>query len=257
LIDTTLPIHAVTGIQALGWRKARRGETGPQPIWPILGGAEDDTEGGDDADASDKSGEDAAADQGDDSDDESGEVDWEAKAKEAEAKFEAQQRINRDLERRTKRTARRLAELEGKPAAAAKDTKTDDGKTGEVDVEKIRAEALEQAKKEAQQEALKERVLDKIEAKAAKEFADPADAVAMLMRVRSVDDFIDDGKVDAEAIQDALKDLLENKPYLGAAAAQGGKSPRFQGSADAGAKPTKPARPKSLDEAVRQKLGAK
>lgn len=192
----------------------------------------------------------AADDQGDDT---SSDADDSDKADEEDwkAKFEAQQRINRNLERRTKRDKARIAELEGvKPATSAKDKPADD-KAAEVDVEKIRAEMLEQAKKEAQQETLKERVLDKIETKAAKEFADPADAVAMLMRGHNVDDFIDDGKVDVESIQDALKELLEKKPYLGAA--QGGKN-RFQGSAEGGVKPTKPARPKSLDEAVRRRF---
>lgn len=201
--------------------------------------------------------ENAAADQGDDTDDtqDDGEVDWQARAKELQDKFEAQQRINRNLERRGRKDKALIDELKGvKPAASTKDTaKADEGKQGaEVDVEKIRAEALEQAKKEAQQEALKERVLDKIEAKAAKEFADPADAVAMLMRGHTADDFIDDNKVDAEAIQDALKELLEKKPYL-AAAAQGGKQ-RFQGSAEGGAKPHRPQRPQSLDEAVRRRM---
>jgi len=196
----------------------------------------------------DQSTEDIAADdQGDDTTDDKadGDEDW-------KAKFEAQQRINRTLERRTKKDARRLAELEGKTRAPAKDSKGSGDKADEIDVEKIRAEAIEQAKKEAQQEALKERVLDKIEAKA-KDFADPADAVAMLMRGRTVDEFIDDDKIDVDAIQDALTELLEKKPYLGAA--QGGK--RFQGSAEGGAKPHRPQRPKSLDEAVRRSLGSK
>jgi hypothetical protein len=42
----TLPRHAHTGQTALGWRKARPGETPGElyPIWPILGGAESDGE---------------------------------------------------------------------------------------------------------------------------------------------------------------------------------------------------------------------
>lgn len=245
MTDTTLPIHVASGDRAVGWRKARRGETGPQPIWPIRGGSGDGDEAGEASD--DKATDvDVAADQGDDTkgDADASEVDWQAKAKELESKFAAQQRINRTLERRTKADKNRIEELEGTKKPAATDTKAD----AEVDVEKIRAEA----RAEAAKEALQERVLDKIELKAAKDFADPADAVAMLMRVHKVDDFLDDGKPDVEAIQDALKELLEKKPYLGAAA-QGGKN-RFQGSAEGGAKPTKPARPKSLDEAVRRAL---
>lgn len=96
------------------------------------------------------------------------------------------------------------------------------------DVEAIR----QQVRAEVQAEANRERVVDKIEAKAAKGFADPEDAVAILLRTHSADDFLDGGKVDVEAIQDALNDLLEKKPHL--AAAQGGR--RFQGGADGGAR---------------------
>ncbi|MFI7608792.1 hypothetical protein ACIBTV_27280 [Micromonospora sp. NPDC049366] len=36
----SLPIHARTGLAAIGWRKPRVGETGPQPIWPVMGGSQ-------------------------------------------------------------------------------------------------------------------------------------------------------------------------------------------------------------------------
>ena len=91
------------------------------------------------------------------------------------------------------------------------------------DPEKIR----EQARAEVLAEVLRERALDKVEAKAAKLFADPEDARALL--APHVDEFIDDGKVDTDAIEEALADLLKRKPHL---AAQGGR--RFQGSADGG-----------------------
>lgn len=110
----------------------------------------------------------------------------------------------------------RIAELE-KPA-----------KGEQPDPEKLRAEA----KAEARAEAMKDRVLDKIEAKAAKLFADPEDAVALLGR--RVDEFVDDGKLDVEAIQDALDELLKKKPHL-AAAAQG-TAKRFSGTGDGGAR---------------------
>lgn len=100
-----------------------------------------------------------------------------------------------------------------------------DGKP-DLDAQKLRDEA----KAEARAEALRDRVLDKIEAKAAKLFADPEDAVALLGR--RVDDFIDDGQLDVDAIGEALEELLKKKPHL--AAAQGGK--RFNGSADGGAR---------------------
>jgi hypothetical protein len=100
-----------------------------------------------------------------------------------------------------------------------------DGKP-DLDAQKLRDEA----KAEARAEALRDRVLDKIEAKAAKLFADPEDAVALLGR--RVDDFIDDGQLDVDAIGEALGELLKKKPHL--AAAQSGK--RFNGSADGGAR---------------------
>lgn len=90
-------------------------------------------------------------------------------------------------------------------------------------------EIRKQAKAEAQAEVLKERALDKVETKAAKLFADPEDARALL--AASVDEFIDGGKIDTEAIEDALGDLLKKKPHLGAQGAQ-----RFKGSADGGAR---------------------
>lgn len=93
------------------------------------------------------------------------------------------------------------------------------------DVDKIRTDA----KNEAQAELMQTRVLDKIEAKAARLFADPDDATALLMKDHAADEFLDDGKIDIEAIQEALDGLLEKKPYL---AAQSGR--RFQGGADGG-----------------------
>jgi hypothetical protein len=115
-------------------------------------------------------------------------------------------------------------------------------KGSQPDVEAIRA----QARREADAAVLTDRVMDKIEAKAAKGFADPDDAAALLMRGRDPKDFLDgDGKVDGEAIEDALKELLEKKPHL---AAQGGR--RFGGGADGGARKEEPSKPKSLEDAV-------
>lgn len=109
--------------------------------------------------------------------------------------------------------------LEDQIAKAARNDDT------QPDADKIR----EQAKAEAKAEVLRERVLDKVEAKAAKLFADPEDARALL--ARDVDDFIDNGQVDTDAIQEALDDLLKRKPHLAATA-----SKRFTGSADGGAR---------------------
>jgi membrane protein involved in colicin uptake len=91
------------------------------------------------------------------------------------------------------------------------------------------AELRKQAQAEARAEVLKERALDKVEAKAARLFADPEDARALL--ATRVDDFVDDGQVDVDAINEALTDLLSKKPHLAAATAK-----RFQGGADGGAR---------------------
>lgn len=87
----------------------------------------------------------------------------------------------------------------------------------------------EDARAEARAEVLRERALDKVETKAAKKFADPEDARALL--ASRVDEFVDGEKVDIDAIEEALEDLIKNKPHLAAATAK-----RFQGGADGGAR---------------------
>lgn len=91
------------------------------------------------------------------------------------------------------------------------------------------AELRKQLQAEARAEVLRERALDRVEAKAAKLFADPEDARALL--AARVEDFVDDGQVDTDAINEALADLLSKKPHLAAATAK-----RFQGGADGGAR---------------------
>jgi hypothetical protein len=91
------------------------------------------------------------------------------------------------------------------------------------------AAAIAKARAEVKAETLRERVLDRIEAKAARLFADPEDAVALLGR--RADEFIDGDKVDSDEIVEALEDLLKKKPHLAATAQR-----RFAGSADGGAR---------------------
>lgn len=93
------------------------------------------------------------------------------------------------------------------------------------------------AREEALLESLGERALDKLEVRAAKLFADPDDARAMLA-ARSAD-FVDDGKIDTDAIDEALQDLLKRKPHLGAK-----PGTRFSGSSDGGAR--KGSKPEQL-----------
>lgn len=134
------------------------------------------------------------------------------------------------------RDARKVLDAENlklKAELAALKVPKDEAKGPDLDAEKIR----EQAKAEARTEVLRERAMDRVEAKAAKLFADPEDARALLER--NVEDFIDGGKVDTDAIEEALADLLKKKPHL---AAQSGR--RFEGGADGGAR--KGSRPVQL-----------
>lgn len=112
------------------------------------------------------------------------------------------------------------------------------GTTDQPDPEEIR----KQARAEAAAEVLRDRALDKVETKAARLFADPEDARALL--ASRVDEFVDDGKVDIDAINEALTDLLKKKPHLAATAGK-----RFAGSADGGAR--KGSKP---DQLTRQDL---
>lgn len=88
---------------------------------------------------------------------------------------------------------------------------------GEPDVDEIR----KQAREEAAAESLRERVMDKIEAKA-RRFADPEDAAVLLLRGREIEEFVDGGKVDADAIAEALDELADKKPHLLARQSNGG-----------------------------------
>lgn len=154
----------------------------------------------------------------------------------------AADRERRTLARKNETFVARIAELE---ALASKGR--DEGDE-EIDLDAIRQEERESGKAEARAEVRAELVGAKIAVLAAKKFKDADDAIAHLNRAHELDDFLDDdGQIDDEAIDEALDELLKKKPHL-AASAQGGK--RFAGSGDGGAKPSKPARPKSLGDAV-------
>jgi hypothetical protein len=210
-IRKALPIHPTTGLRALGLR--RNGA----PIWPVAGASPDDQ-------SDDDSG---AADDEDEPDDDEGKDDLGDAGKQALDRMKAARNAERE---RRKALEQELAALKSKKSAA------DDDKP---DVEALR----EQAKAEARAEALHERVADKIEAKAGARFnLDPEDVAALLLRRHDIDDFIDDGKVDTEAIAEALDDLLAKKPAL--AAGSGDDSKRKRGDVDQGHRGD--ARPKQL-----------
>lgn len=145
--------------------------------------------------------------------------------------------------------ARLKKEREARTAAekALADSKkpADDDKP---DLDKIRAEA----RAEAETAALRDRVMDKIEAKAGARFGiDTEDVAALLMRRHDLEDFLDDGKIDVEAITEALNDLLEKQPRL---AVTQGDDKKFKGGADGGARGK--ASKSQLTEADVKKLAA-
>lgn len=126
------------------------------------------------------------------------------------ARWRAERDQRKDLERR-------LADA-GKPKPKEGD--------GQPDLEELR----KQARDEAAAETVRERALDRLEAKAARLFANPEDA--RLFLADKVDDFVDGKKIDNDSIMDALKELLEARPYLGVT--QGEPKKKFQGGADGG-----------------------
>ena len=111
-----------------------------------------------------------------------------------------------------------------------------------TDLEKAVAAAKRETEDAIRAEVRRERVLDRIEVLAAKDFADPEDA---RLRLGSrADEFVGkDGQVDAEEIAKALKALLEDKPHLKAT------QPRpFQNGADNGPRSSDgPTDPRSRD----------
>jgi len=134
------------------------------------------------------------------------EIDW-------KAKFEAQQKISRDLEKKVKGEAgtlkSQLEELQAKLDGKEKEY------AAEQERRKVEADALAKAD---------ERILKaEVRAAAAQKLADPADA----LRFIDLSEFEvgSEGDVDSEAISVAIDGLLKEKPYL---AAQGGSGPVFE-----------------------------
>lgn len=155
-------------------------------------------------------------------------------------KFEAQQKVNRDLERKYKDAAgakERLAELEARIAKY-------EGKEAEY----IATQEAQRLKDEAVA-AANERIL-KAEVRAAAKgvLADAADAFKFL----DLSEFEvgSDGDVDADAITSALNDLVASKPYLAAQSSR-----KFQGTADGGAR-NDATRPTQLSEQDVKRLAA-
>jgi hypothetical protein len=245
MLDTTLPLHAVTGIQALGWRKPRpsAGEVDPQPIWPILGGDGTGDDGRDD-DSRDDSGDTQDQDQDDSQDDDR---DGDAQDDDTDASLgEKGKKALRELRRENRQLKAQLrtkpAATDGKPKTAKKD---DDGA---IDADAIR----EQARQEAQAEVWNDRVEAAAVAAAAGRLANPQLA-ARLLDLSDIPEN-DKGRPDRAAITELIDELLEDEPYLAAKSATDDTGRRFKGGADAGArKPAKKAAA-NLGEAIAAKL---
>lgn len=203
VVGPELPTHPRTGLTALGFR--RNGA----PIWPVRGASPDDPGDGDGStdDSTDPDGD--GEDQDDDSTD-----DLRDAGKRALDTMKGQRNKARTDLRPWTALARELGVKTPAELKALVEGKSKDGKDS-PDPEQIRREA----RAEMERETTRERLLDKIEAKA-RLFADPADAAALLLREGDVDDFLDGTRIDATAVQEALDDLLERKPYL--AASKGG-----------------------------------
>ncbi|MGR7002804.1 hypothetical protein ACU686_40480 [Yinghuangia aomiensis] len=215
-----VPTHAPGTV--LGYRDDGR------PILPIAGGApgdEDDDGQDDDADA--QGADDDGQDDADDGTDDEGAEHLGDPGKQALDRQKEKWKAERE---RRKAAETELAELRAKhsPGAAA---------GTEPNADQIR----EQARTEARAEALRDRALDRLEAKAARLLTEPEDARRFLEH--RVEDFIDDGKVDNDAIVDAIEELIKTKPYLAAATAK----PRFEGRGDGGAR-NGPGKPRQLTE---------
>jgi hypothetical protein len=193
--------HPRTGarLRALGFTRAGLA------IWPVLGASPDD-----DADDADGVGD---ADGGDDADQDDvgdGKDDLGDPGKQAIDRMKVQRNTARTALRPWAALARELGVKTPAEIKALLDGKAKDGKDA-PDPEQIRREA----RAEVERETTRDRLLDKIEAKARK-FADPGDAAALLLREGDADDFLDGTRIDADAIEEALDELLERKPYLAA-----------------------------------------
>ncbi|MEU1805845.1 hypothetical protein [Streptomyces sp. NPDC019937] len=229
-----LPVHPLTGATAVGWRKPRPGEDPDRlyPIWPVLGGAKDDSgdddgqgDDADDNDNDDAGGDDDAGDgQGDDADDGADDDDADPEGadhlgdpgKRALASMKGKWRSERDKRRALEK---QVADSAAGDKAAAERRQIEQDALAKANVRIVRAE---------------------VRAAAARKLADPADALKFL----DLDQFEvdDDGNLDSEEVAEAIEELIKNKPYLAAATAK-----RFQGTGDGGAA-RKASRPKQLTE---------
>lgn len=224
MTETILPIHPRTGLRAVGWRKARPGEDGEQPIWPIAGASDDPEEDPEGEPEGDPEGEPEGEPDDDPVGDPEGADELGDKGKRALEAMKAKLRAEKEK--------RRAAEAE-------RDTlKSGSKKDGEPDADQIRREA----ETAATQKANARIVRSEIRAAAAGKLADPKDALTFLDLTQFEVD--ENGEVDSDEVAEAIDELLKNKPYLAAATAK-----RFQGTGDGGAARKAGNKPKQVTEA--------
>jgi hypothetical protein len=217
-----LPVHPVTGLTALGVLSSGR------IVWPVLGAAPED-DGDADGDAGDDAG--GAGDGG------SGDQDGDGLADAGKKALDAERKARREAAKKLKAAEAELAELKAQGAAKK------DGDDAQAAADQARRDAETAATTKANARIL----AAEVRAAAAGKLADPSDAARYL----DLSEFEvgDDGSVDAEAITEAISDLINKKPYL-AAKAQG-----FQGTGDGGAR-TGGSRPKQLTGADVKNMSA-
>lgn len=205
-LDTDLPVHPFTGLEALA-------VIGGRPVWPVLGGAPDDEDGTD-------TGDEDVEDQDQDEDGTDGPAEEEAEDEDgddAPLGPKGEKALKAEKERR-RSEAKRRRKLEAELADLKSGGKADDP-------DQIRRQAEQAATAKANQRIIRA----EMRAAAAGKLADPADALTFI----DTDQFEvdEDGNIDVDEVADAISDLIKTKPYLAAATAK-----RFQGTGDGGAR---------------------
>lgn len=143
----------------------------------------------------------------------------EPEEKDWKAEFEAQQRINRSLERKSKKDLSRIQDLEAKTQQGDPDAEAETRK-------EIEAAALAKANARI--------VKAELRAAASGKLSDPEDALAFIdIGDIEVDD---DGEVDRDALSDEIDELIKRKPHLAAQGSDIKKTPKPDRSQGAGGK---------------------
>lgn len=211
-------------------------------------GDDDDDDSGDGDGNADGDGDGGSRD-GDDDEDDGDDPDGADKLGDAGKKaldtMKGKWRSERDKRKELQAEIDRLKAGKGKSGKPAKGGDGDGDGGDQPDADQIRADAA----REAQDKANLRIVRSEVKALAASKFADPADAVALLLANDQLSKFDvdDDGNVDEDEINEALDELLEKKPHL-AATAKGAK--KFTGGADKGARGDGKKRATTMHDAV-------